>query len=122
LWIALVAIVLTGLASRLSGLPLPIVITKHVGDALWATMFYVLVAIGRPRWPVVGIAVASFAVTAGIEFFKLYRAPWVDALREEPVARFLLGTAFAWGNFVSYVIGTGAGVALDVTLFRRARR
>ncbi|MEZ0266592.1 MAG: DUF2809 domain-containing protein [Phycisphaerae bacterium] len=122
LLVALVTIILIGLASRLSGLPLPLLITKHLGDVLWATMFYVLVALAAPRWSVVAVALVSFAITAAIELFKLYHAPWIDSVRDVRAAGFLLGRVFAWGNFIAYLIGTLAGVAIDLALLPRPRR
>jgi len=121
--VLLLAVVVTlGLASRLLFPGYPRLITKDAGDALWAIMFYLLVSLAGPRLAIAPVVAIAFAITAGIEFFKLHRAPWIDAVRDVKVMSFLLGRVFGWHNFIAYAIGTAAAVVIDLALLRNTRR
>ena len=108
----LALVIAIGLASRLMSPHAPALVSKHLGDILWTTMFVLIVLIIRPRMPTPTAACIGLAFCAAIEFLKLYRAPWLDSVRSVPVAGFLLGRVFQWWNFVSYVIGALAAVLL----------
>jgi hypothetical protein len=116
------AIVLTitlGVASRTVGQNLPAVVSKDAGDVLWGTMFYLIVICVRPRISPGAAVLVAFILAAGTEFLKLYHAPWIDAVRDQRLAGFLMGRVFGWGNFVGYFVGVLAGVMVDSGLIRR---
>ncbi len=118
---ALALVILTGVASRVSGLPLPRLIAKDLGDVLWSVMFYLLVLLARPRTPVPAAALTALAIAAATEFLKLYHAPWIDALRTHRVPSFLLGHRFLWTNLAAYAAGVVAAVILDRPLLHPHR-
>jgi len=66
------------------------------------------------------VAVAmTVGITFSIEFLKLYHAPWIDSLRANRIAGMILGHAFFWHDFLSYILGTALGVFLDRTVILR---
>ena len=69
------------------------------------------------RWPVVRIAALAFAFSVTIEFSQLYQAPWINAIRENPVGNLAIGDGFLWSDLVCYAVGIPGGVFAEV-LFR----
>jgi Protein of unknown function (DUF2809) len=55
------------------------------------------------------IAVLVFLVTCGIEFLKLYQAPWFQSIRTTLAGRLVFGLTFDWLNFPIYAIGCYLG-------------
>jgi hypothetical protein len=117
----LVGVIAVGIASRLGARAanLPAVLGKDFGDALWALMFYLLVLLAWPRARVTAAAALAMAIASAIEFLKLCHAPWLDALRANRFAGFLLGHGFLWRDFVAYAVGVAVGVVGDLWLRRR---
>jgi hypothetical protein len=94
---------------------------KAFGDTLWATMFYLLIILLLPNVRTVVAAAMTVAITFGIEFLKLYHAPWIDSLRANVIGGMILGHAFIWHDFLSYILGTALGVLLDrIVILRRS--
>src|SRR5438045_280514 len=93
-WLA--AAIGVGVLSRVGGRAVGVAVPKEVGDALWALMFYLWIVLFLPRLSGLAAAGAAVAITFAIEFLKLYHAPWLDALREDRFAGFLLGHTFLW--------------------------
>lgn len=120
LWLAVV--VCLGLLSRSEIVGLPPFWAKYVGDALWALMFFVIAAIALPSRNILVIAAISLAICCAIEFSQLYHAPWIDAVRETWLGKLLLGSAFAWGDFVAYLAGVALGVAFELAATRKQSR
>lgn len=108
---ALAAVICIGIASRMEA-HLSALIGKEFGDALWSVMFFLIALLLWLRISTLAAALLALAVSFGIEFLKLYHAPWIDALRVSRVG-FLLGHAFLWRDFVAYGLGTAAAAACD---------
>ena len=79
-------------------------------------MFYLIVLALRPRIAKPSAAVITLLVCAAIECFKLYHAPWVDAVRATRAGGLLLGHIFLLTNFVSYMLGTAIGLLADARI------
>jgi glycopeptide antibiotics resistance protein len=118
--VSFLAIVIgVGVWSRLGASQTPF-IGKELGDILWGVMFYLWVLLVAPRISIMRAAAASILICFGIEFLKLYHAPWLDSLREDRIAGFLLGRHFNWRDLAFCVLGTLLGITLD-RLTRRKR-
>ena len=117
-WLA--AVVAAGVLSRVVGRRAGVAVPKEVGDTLWAWMFYLWVVLCLPRLPGLAAAAAAVAITFAIEFLKLYHAPWIDALRADRYAGFLLGHTFLRHDLLCYAAGAAVGLAMD-RLTRRRR-
>jgi hypothetical protein len=115
---AVVATIAAGLASRRYAAHLPGWLAKNLGDALYATMMYWLLAVIAPRAQTSRLALAATAVCFAIELSQRYQAPWIDAIRATLPGRLILGQGFHALDLACYV----AGVALAVILELMARR
>jgi hypothetical protein len=115
----LVVLVLIGIWSRVSTAGQAWT-SKSFGDTIWATMFYLLILLPWPRLGRTSTAAFALVITFAIEFLKLCHVGWLDALRAERFAGFLLGHQFYWYDLGFYVLGILAGVAVDIGWIRRA--
>ena len=111
-WFIVICItILLGLASRhFSIIPL------FVGDILWATMVYFIMRFLFINKPVNFIAIISLLFSFVIEFSQLYKAPWIDTIRPTLFGRLVLGATFNWGDMISYTVGVGLAVLVEISL------
>lgn len=117
----LVATMVAGAVVRFVPLELPALVVKYSGSALWAVCFYWLF---RALWewrPVWWAALAACLVTAGVEVFKLYRSPGVDAFRGTLPGVLLLGRYFSWWDVAAYWVGIAVAASVDPRLVRRPK-
>jgi hypothetical protein len=104
------AVVACGLLWRASFMPLPPVVTKYGGDALWALMVFVGFGFLLPRASTLVVALLALTFSWGVEFSQLYHAPWIDAIRATLPGRLVLGSTFNWPDLPAYALGVGVGV------------
>jgi divalent metal cation (Fe/Co/Zn/Cd) transporter len=118
--LALVVLAGLGIFSRTPAGRLPWA-DKAFGDTLWAAMFYLLVILLLPEVHTVVAVAMAVGITFSIEFLKLYHAPWIDSLRGNAIGGMILGHAFFWHDFLSYILGIVLGVLLDrIFILRRS--
>jgi len=67
----------------------------------------------RPRWTILGNALAVGTIATAVELFKLYRAPWLDAFRLTFPGALLLGRVFAIRDLFFYALAILAGALAD---------
>ena len=105
--------VMAGLAVRMAPLGLPAVVVKYGGSMLWAVMIYWIASTALLQWrlPVVGLVAG--AIATGVEFFKLYHSPGMDAFRLTLPGMILLGRFFSVRDIVAYWVAIGAAAWLD---------
>lgn len=115
----IVATIVAGLTLRLTHLGLPFVVVKYGGSVLWALMIYWIVSSLRPNWPLINSGLASAAVAAAVEFFKLYHAPTLDAFRLTLPGALLLGRVFSISDLLAYTLAIVAGMLADRAIRRR---
>jgi hypothetical protein len=115
-------VVALGLLTR-SGSPLvPSFFKKYAGDALWALVVYLAVALLFPRLSVAKTALAAGLFSLAVELGQLYRAPWIDAVRRTTLGALALGQGFLWSDLVCYGAGIAAGVLLERVVARRPKK
>jgi hypothetical protein len=102
-----------GLARGLEG-----AVAAFAGDALYAALLYVVVAVIAPRLRAVVAAPIAFAVCAAVECLQLTGVPAALA-QTVPGAALVLGTTFQWTDLLAYAIGAAAAGVVDA-LSRRA--
>jgi hypothetical protein len=88
-------------------------IQKRTGDAPWASCIYVLIAMVRPRWSTVKVAIITLLICYTIEFSQIYHRPWIDEIRKTLFGRLVLGTTFFWLDQVAYTVGVGFVAMID---------
>ncbi|WKA49304.1 DUF2809 domain-containing protein [Planococcus liqunii] len=120
--VAFVLCIAFGLASRRFAESLPLFVSLHAGDALWAMMIYFgfrFLLVEKPFYPAIGCAVLfSF----GIELSQLYQADWLNALRSTVLGSLVLGHGFFWVDLFRYAAGIAAGVFFERILLTRLIR
>ena len=89
------------------------------GDALWATMVFLLISFVQPHRPIVLRAVIALAISFAVEFSQLYHAPWIDDIRRTMMGAMILGFTFVWLDLVWYTLGVAIGVLSERGLVRR---
>ena len=76
--IAALIVVTLGLVSRKMVNHLPEIVNMYLGDALWALMIYLYVAIIFKTLSIKRVAISSLLFCYLIELSQLYHAPWID--------------------------------------------
>jgi Protein of unknown function (DUF2809) len=110
--------ILLGLASRAVHVGWS-VWDKSIGDVLYASAAYFVLAIAVPRARPVVVCVAAFAFSFAIELFQLTGVP-IALYERHRWVRLFLGTSFAWHDVACYAIG--AMLAAIVTWSSEERR
>lgn len=118
--LALVAIVTLGLASRAVRF-FPDPLGAYPGDALWAVMAYLLLAMAAPEATPRRLAAAALAVSFTVEALQLVRWDWLVTLRGTLPGRLVLGSGFDPADLAAYTVGVGLAFGADLA-WARARR
>jgi Protein of unknown function (DUF2809) len=108
--IAIVLVIIFGLASRRYPQILPAILDKYPGDALWTIVVFLMGAIVLPlasTWKIAGLALAISYI---VEFAQLYQAPWIVAIRRTTIGHLFLGSQFAWEDLVAYTVGAAIAI------------
>jgi hypothetical protein len=105
--------VMAGLAVRMAPLGLPAVVVKYGGSMLWAVMIYWIASTALPRWRLPVVVTIAGAIATGVEFFKLYHSPGMDAFRLTLPGMILLGRFFSVRDIVAYWVAIGVAAWLD---------
>jgi hypothetical protein len=113
------AVIAAGLLWRADSMPLPPLLSKYGGDALWALMGFTGFGFLLPRASTRTLALLALCFAWSVEFSQLYRAPWLDAVRATLPGRLVLGNTFNWPDLPAYALGVGLGAWLE-RRFRKA--
>ena len=105
--------VMAGLAVRMVPLGLPAVVVKYGGSMLWAVMIYWIASTALSQWSLLVVALISGAIATGVEFFKLYHSPGMDAFRLTLPGMILLGRFFSVRDIVAYWVAISAAAWVD---------
>jgi hypothetical protein len=109
------AIIITGLIWRSGWLPLPQVLFKYGGDALWAMVVYLGLGWLFQKARALPLALAALAISWAVEFFQMVRAPWIDAIRSTLPGRLVLGSTFNAPDLAAYALGILLVAAIEHT-------
>jgi hypothetical protein len=108
-----------GLAVRFAPIGLPGHVVKYGGSMLWACEIYWVMSTLFRNTRIAWITVDAAALSAAIEFFKLYHAPRLDAFRLTIPGVLLLGRIFSWWDISAYWLALAAAALIDVAIRRR---
>ena len=112
-FIAALATVAAGLASRSESLGLVGVVGDYPGDALWALLVYVLLALLLPGWRSRNVAIVAACFALTIELSQLYQVRWINEIRRTALGGLVLGHGFLWSDLVCYAVGIALGILVD---------
>jgi Protein of unknown function (DUF2809) len=115
----LLVTVLLGLSTRWFPAVFPTVVSRYGGDVLWAAMVFWIAAVARPNARTARLAAFALTLSFAVEISQLYRAPWIDAVRETTGGALVLGQGFLWSDLVSYLLGVLFTAMLDARLVAR---
>jgi hypothetical protein len=116
--LSLPLVVASGLASR----RWPIGVSWYddaLGDALYASMIYLVLALVSPGRHALHLAIAAGVICLGIELFKLTGYPHL--WRRHALSRLVFGTSFGLHNLERYAIGIVCVTMLDAVVGRRKK-
>jgi len=120
--LALVAVTMAaGIAVRFAPLALPPPVVKYAGSMLWALLIYWIVSTLVPGWRRTNAVLMSGALATGVELFKLYRSPGMDAFRLTLPGMLLLGRYFSVRDIAAYWVAIAVGAILDGSMGHRGR-
>lgn len=85
----------------------------YVGDVLYTTAVYFLLALVWPRSPSARLCAIALAYSVAIEFSQLIDTPWAHAVRANRLGALVFGRGFLPSDLVCYVIGAGLALAVD---------
>jgi len=119
LFVSLVAVILAGLGSRMihSGF---LLVDKYLGDALYAVMIYLILALAWNANPQRRAVLAMMIMTA-LETFQLTLIPFEMTKNGNilmKIAGRLLGTTFSWMDLTVYLVGITVVCLVDRRCFR----
>ena len=95
-------------------------IADLVGDALYAVMIYLFIAIAFPRAAFWVVGVTALTLCTLVECFQLTGLPGLWAESFWPV-RLVLGIGFDARDLAAYAVGAGVATLVDVAVSRRRR-
>jgi hypothetical protein len=117
--LAVVVVILVGLASRKYPSVLPAFAAAYAGDTLWALMVFLLAGIIWPLAPTRRLAASAALFALAIEISQLNHAPWIERLRATRPGGLILGYDFVWSDLLCYAAGVAAGAGFEQLLQRR---
>nr|WP_314842474.1 DUF2809 domain-containing protein [uncultured Microbacterium sp.] len=93
-------------------------VADFTGDALYAVLVYLIVALVFPRARSAAIGLTAAALCSLIEVFQLTGLPsrWAEVF--SPV-RFMLGVGFDARDLLAYAVGAALATACDLAVRRR---
>lgn len=112
------AVVAVGLLWRADFMPLPPVLSKYGGDALWALTVFLGFGFLLPRAPTLVVAGLALTFSWSVEFSQLYHAPWIGAIRATIPGKLVLGNTFNWPDLAAYGVGVALGAWTELRLRR----
>jgi len=96
---------------------------KYLGDALYAVMFYLCLAIFLPRQSLLYRVVATSVFVICVECFQITGIPLHMRQNGNVLMKLVsvvLGTKFGWGDMLAYFAGLASIASFDKSLFGRA--
>ena len=116
--IAALIVVTLGLVSRKMVNHLPEIVNMYLGDALWALMIYLYVAIIFKTLSIKRVAIFSLLFCYLIELSQLYHALWIDGIRNTRLGGLVLGFGFLWSDILAYTMGVGIGILIEWMIYK----
>lgn len=92
----------------------------YAGDTLYAFMMYFLISIIVNKHPVFK-AIAALTVCYVIELSQLYKAAWIETIRQTLPGRLVLGSGFLYSDLLAYAIGMALAFFVDYLLIDKGR-
>ncbi len=102
-----------GVGSRYFQEVLPVFISEYTGDTMWATAVFIFLRFLFPKHKVIVSASLAMIFSILIELSQLYRAAWIDSIRNTIIGGLIIGFGFLWSDFICYFCGIILGIIID---------
>lgn len=113
-FLVFLGIIFLGIISRkISFVPL------YTGDFLYAVMIYALIRIILIEKKAVFITILSLLICYSIEFFQLYNADWIIAIRKTLLGKHVLGQGFLWTDLIAYSFGIATASIFEKFILKK---
>ena len=109
-----------GLFVHMHGHSLPGNVRDILGDMLWATMIYWILAFIAPTAPRTWLAGIAIAICFAVEFSQLLHTPALHSARSSMIGHLMLGTDFDARDLFAYSAGVIVAAFLDHWMIQRA--
>ena len=106
-------VIILGIISRSFTDVLPLFVSRHFGDALWASMVYFGCRILFLKQRLMASFCLSLIFCFIIEFSQLYQADWINGIRSTILGALILGKGFLGVDLIRYVVGIVCSFVLD---------
>lgn len=103
--ISIIVLIPLGLATKLYSGAGALWVHDSLGGVMYEICLCLIVFLLLPSANVVGIATAVFFATGVLEVFQLWHPPFLENVRATFIGCIVLGTSFAWSDFVYYAAG-----------------
>lgn len=107
-----VLLIVIGLPARLTDW-YPAFIVIYVGDVIWATMIYLMLAFLLPRESSKRLFIIALLGCYIVEFSQLYQADWINTIRHLPLMGLILGYGFRIEDLIAYTLGISLAWGID---------
>lgn len=96
-------------------------LNTYLGDALWAVMIYLGMAIVFKSVSCYKIAIYGLLFCYGIEISQLYHDQYIDSVRSTLLGGLILGFGFLWTDIIAYTIGVFTALVIEIFTFKNIR-
>jgi Protein of unknown function (DUF2809) len=123
IWLAgaMLLVVAVGLVSRNVPALFPDALGNYPGDALWAVVVFLGVALAKPAASVWSLAGLALGVSYLVEVSQLYQGSWITGVRDTSVGHLLLGRGFDRFDLVAQTVGVALGAVVDALVSWNSR-
>lgn len=97
-------------------------LNTYLGDALWAVMIYLGMAIVFKRVSYYKIAIYGLLFCYGIEISQLYHDQYIDSVRSTSLGGLILGFGFLWTDIIAYTIGVFTALVIEIFTFKNLNK
>lgn len=111
--IVFLMVIILGISSRSFTDVLPVFVSRHFGDALWASMVYFGCRILFLKQRLLVSVCLSIIFSYSIEFSQLYQADWINGIRSTLLGALILGKGFLGIDLIRYTVGIVISFVLD---------
>jgi hypothetical protein len=82
-------------------------------------MIYILTRIVLINNKPFQIGILSLFVCYCIEFFQLFQAEWIIAIRKTLFGRYVLGQGFLWTDLIAYTFGIAVTLIIEKNILKK---
>jgi hypothetical protein len=108
----LLVLIPLGFATKFYTGPLASWVNNSLGGVFYEIFWCLVIFLFFPSLKALWIALIVFIATSALEFTQLWKAPFLEQIRENFIGRTLIGTSFTWTDFPYYAIGCVVGYFL----------